>query len=141
MSPEYQTHRDKQDQDHLNLLVILFRVFGGLSFLGICFGGFYLFIGIMATTNPSIFEPKNGINQTAMMSTMFIVIGSIASLLSAVMGIMFFVAANWIRDRRNWTGIFVMSVIACLNVPLGTVLGVFSLTVLTRESVKTLFNA
>ena len=42
--------------------------------------------------------------------------------------------------RKHYTFCFVMACVECLSVPFGTVLGVFTILVLNRASVKELFN-
>jgi hypothetical protein len=44
------------------------------------------------------------------------------------------------RKRRHRTFTMVMACLACLNVPLGTMLGVFTLVVLSKPSVKALYE-
>ena len=122
------------------MIALFYRIYGGLCLLGTCCFSLYLFIGITALTNPTAFKSNHGGNDAAIMGTMFSVIGGIGILIAAAMGAMFFVSANWIQNRTNWTGIFAMAIVACLNAPLGTALGVFALVVLNRESVKELFG-
>src|SRR6266496_1341209 len=43
------------------------------------------------------------------------------------------------KHTRYWFA-FVMACIECLFIPFGTILGVFTIIVLSRESVKTLFG-
>lgn len=51
------------------------------------------------------------------------------------------IAAGWLlANRKRHSLIFVIACLECLSVPLGTVLGIFTLITLSRESVKTLFN-
>jgi hypothetical protein len=45
-----------------------------------------------------------------------------------------------LSERRNPTFIMVIAAIQCLNMPLGTALGVFTIVVLQRASVKRLFE-
>jgi hypothetical protein len=45
-----------------------------------------------------------------------------------------------IRRRRHRMLSVVLACLACLNVPLGTMLGVFTLVMLTRPSVKALYG-
>lgn len=52
-----------------------------------------------------------------------------------------FIAANvisgiFLRKRKNWLFSIVIASLNCLQIPFGTVLGVFTLIVLLRESVK-----
>ena len=42
--------------------------------------------------------------------------------------------------RKHYTFCFVMACVECLSVPFGTMLGVFTILVLNRASVKELFN-
>lgn len=140
MGPEYQQWRNRQDEDHLKLLALLFRIYGGLCLLGICCFSLYAFMGWMFVANPSAFQSSHRDSGDAVMGPFFMTIGSIGMLLAGAMGTMFFVSAGWIHERRNWTGIFVMAILACLNTPIGTALGVFALVVINRESVKALFG-
>jgi hypothetical protein len=50
-----------------------------------------------------------------------------------------FVGRNLVR-RQRYIFCMVIAAIHCINIPFGTVLGVFTITVLTRPSVKELFQ-
>lgn len=65
---------------------------------------------------------------------------------AVVMGIMMIallvlhlLAAAGLKKRTRYTLAFAMACMACLSVPLGTALGVWTIMVLTRPSVKALF--
>ena len=51
-----------------------------------------------------------------------------------------FLAATWIRARRNWTFCMVVAGINCISLPLGTILGVFTLVLLTRDPARQSFR-
>ena len=51
-----------------------------------------------------------------------------------------FYAGKFLKERRNYTFCFVMSCINCAFMPFGTIVGVFGLVVLLRDSVKNLFQ-
>ncbi|MDQ1347549.1 MAG: hypothetical protein QG573_921 [Acidobacteriota bacterium] len=51
-----------------------------------------------------------------------------------------FLAARYLAERRRHTFCVVVAALSCCFTPLGTVLGVFTLIVLFRPSVKTLFG-
>jgi hypothetical protein len=70
----------------------------------------------------------------------FIVFTSIFIISSWTLSICSFYAGHFLKERRNYTFCFVMSCIICAMMPLGTVLGVFSILVLTGDSVKKIFN-
>jgi hypothetical protein len=50
------------------------------------------------------------------------------------------VAGSFIARRTHYTFCFVAACVECLFMPFGTVLGVFTILVLNRQSVKGLFN-
>lgn len=50
-------------------------------------------------------------------------------------------AGRFLSQRRHWLFCLIVAGLSCLNMPLGTVLGVFTIIVLNRESVKSLFAA
>ncbi|HTX20445.1 MAG TPA: hypothetical protein VMD27_01090 [Candidatus Aquilonibacter sp.] len=52
-----------------------------------------------------------------------------------------FVAGRFLARRKHHTFCLVVAGVACLFMPFGTVLGVFSIIVLIREPVKQLFIA
>ena len=50
-----------------------------------------------------------------------------------------FLAGRYLAQQRHYTFCLVMAGVACMFMPFGTVLGVFTIIVLVRESVKELF--
>ena len=48
-------------------------------------------------------------------------------------------AGHWLRTRRHWTFCCVVAGLNTLSVPLGTLLGVFTLVVLTKDRVRDTF--
>lgn len=71
---------------------------------------------------------------------LFIIVGSVISLLARAFAVCLVISGRFIGARRNWTFCFVVACIACMNMPLGTALGVFTILVLLRPSVKLLFG-
>ena len=47
---------------------------------------------------------------------------------------------RWLQQRRRWTAIHVVSAINVLNVPVGTLLGVFTIVVLLADDVRLAFE-
>jgi hypothetical protein len=70
----------------------------------------------------------------------FIGLGSFGFLLGLTMAICILFAGVALAKRKRYMVAFVIGCIECLFMPFGTVLGVFTLIVLSRESVKTLFD-
>jgi hypothetical protein len=49
-------------------------------------------------------------------------------------------AGRWLQARRNRTFCIVVAALNCISIPLGTVLGVFTLVVLTKPDVQRSFD-
>jgi hypothetical protein len=56
------------------------------------------------------------------------------------MAILILINGRCLAQRKHYTFCQVMSGVECLFMPLGTILGVFTLVVLSRPSVKPLFG-
>lgn len=129
-----------QDAEHLRLLAIFHYVLAGITALMGCFPiihiamGAWMVSGGFPSGGPSSSAPP------AELGWFFIIIGSVISLVAWAIAACLIVAGRSISARRNWTFCFVMACIACVNMPLGTALGVFTILVLQRPSVKLLFG-
>jgi len=135
----------KKDLDHLKLLAIFYYVFGGLSLLGVCCGGFYLVLGIGMVSGggemmqgPDAAMPRDDAEAAA---GVFAVVGGVLMLLSLVAGLLQIKCGRNLQVQKGRTFCMVIAALTCLSVPLGTILGVFTLVVLSRDSVKAMFDA
>lgn len=126
-------------QTHVRVLGILNLVMGGLGVLAalvilLLFGGIAGFVGAAA-------EAEAGIDAQAAAPILTIVGGAIAIflLLVSLPGI---VAGIGLLHYREWARILtiVLSAINLLNVPLGTLLGVYGLWVLLQRETVELFQ-
>lgn len=133
MQPDYIQWQMKQDEEQLNLIRILFMVMAGLVALMMCVGMFYIILGISIAS-----APKNADSDAV--GVIFPIMGMFVIMLSLAMSGACFYASKCIQERKNWTFVFVVSCILCLNMPLGTALGVFSIIVLNRATVKVAFG-
>ncbi len=70
----------------------------------------------------------------------FIIFASAFILIGETLAICLFIAARSLAHRRRYTFCFVVAVMSCLSMPMGTVLGIFTIIVLCRPTVKTLFG-
>ncbi len=126
----------QQDGQHLDLLVILWYVNMVFGLIPGIIGTVYLAMGSIF-----VWAPVKGSGSQEMMIPFALLggIGTFLLLVSAVlMGLSFFTARS-IRNRRNRTFVTVVAGLNCLHMPLGTALGVFTLMVTQRPSVKALF--
>jgi len=128
-----------QDEEHLKLLSILYYVRGGLTAFGACFGGIYAVVGggllIAAATQQG--------NQNAppvALGAVFVLLGAFILLLVTAISLLSFFAGRFLALRQRYTFCFVVAVLSCLSFPLGTALGIFTIIVLQRPSVKAKFG-
>jgi hypothetical protein len=68
-------------------------------------------------------------------------IGSLLFLLGIAIAICILIAGRSLAKHTRYWFAFVVACIECLFIPFGTILGVFTIIVLSRDSVKELFPA
>jgi len=130
-----------QDTEHLKILSICHYVLAGLCLIPFLYGLFYMIMGIFfgAIIASAPNQPKNG-PPPALFSGIFVVIGLIISGISLAFGLLLFKAGRNLSKHVSYTFCLVIACIACLFMPFGTILGIFTIIVLMRDSVKALFN-
>jgi hypothetical protein len=127
-----------RDREHLKLLSIFYYVLGGLSALGALVPIIHLVIGIGLLT--AALDGSHG-GPPAFFGAFFIIIALFVMLTSAVTAVLEFLEGWFLSQHRHHTFCVVVAAISCIGVPLGTILGVFTLIVLMRPSVKGGFGA
>jgi hypothetical protein len=69
------------------------------------------------------------------------VLGVLLVVFGIAWSICLFLAGRFLARRRHWVFCLVVAAFACLFTPFGTVLGVFTIVVLSRRSVRASFSA
>lgn len=130
-----------QDEQYLQILSIFHFVVGGLTALFACFPIFHLAVGIGMLTGgfgpPSSNEPF----PIQLFGLMFVIIPAMIILMGWVLAVAMVTAGYFLSKRQNHTFCLVVGGIECIFFPFGTVLGVFTIIVLVRPTVKALFEA
>ena len=126
-----------QDAEHLRLLSIFHKVLACIvAFFG-CFPLIHVGVGVLAlfagTSSP---DGAPGI----VVGLFFILIGGCFVLAGWTMAGLLFYAGRCIEQRRRPTLCIVVAAISCAFMPLGTILGVFTLILLNKPSVRSLFE-
>src|SRR5712692_8117709 len=130
----------EQDLQHLKALAICHYVMAGLTALFSSFFLIYLVMGIVFVASPSTMSGGSGPPPPAVMGWMFIFIGSIAILIGWTYAVLILIAGRFSVQRKHHLFCLIMAGVSCaVSVPIGTVLGVFTLIVLLRPSVKEMF--
>ncbi|MFT3831668.1 MAG: hypothetical protein QM691_18385 [Opitutaceae bacterium] len=129
-----------QDQEHLRLLTIFHYVVAGLAALFACFPLFHLALGLFFILAPTSLAGSGQPPPPAFLGWIFVVFASCFILAGWAFAACVIYAGRCLARRRRLLFCQVMAGIACIFMPFGTVLGVFTLIVLMRPSVKPLFE-
>jgi hypothetical protein len=127
----------QQDREHLRILSILYYVYAAFMGLGgLCGTAYMIFFFAFFVAGPgSAGQPPEG---RMMMGVMGVV--SLLGLGFAFLVTLFsFLAARFLGRGDHYVFCLCVAVLVCLNIPLGTALGVFTIIVLLRPAVRDAF--
>jgi len=127
----------QQDEDHLRLLSIFHYVVGGLAALFACFPVFHLVMGIVFIILSG--RPADGEPVPALFGWLFVFIAGSIMLAGWALAACIITAGRFLAARRHYLFCLVMAGVECLFMPFGTVLGAFTIVVLSRPGVKKMF--
>jgi len=132
-----------QDEEHLRLLAIFHYVLAGLEALTGLIPIIHVGMGIAMLSGrwPGMGPGSAATPVPDVMGWMFIGIGGAIIVFSETLALVTLLAGRSIATRKRHTFCLIAAGIGCLNMPMGTLLGVFTFIVLLRPSVKTLFDA
>jgi hypothetical protein len=129
-----------QETEHLRLLAIFHYIVAGLAALFSFFPLLYSVVGgflLYAAHHPM---PSNQEPPPAFLGWIFIVLGALFFLVGITMAICILITGRCLSRRKRYSFALVTACIECLFIPFGTILGVFTIIALSRESVKALFS-
>jgi len=130
-----------QDQEHLRLLSIFHYVVGGIAGFFACIPLIHVGLGLMLALNPHGFDGGKGNDPPAFLGWFFVIFGGIFILIGWSFAAAIILGGRFIAQRKHYTACVVIAALCCAFFPFGTALGVFSLMVLMRPSVKDLFSS
>ena len=124
------------DAEHLKILSIFHFVLAGFAALGLLFILAHYAIFSAFLSDPKVWEnQKQGpmpVDFFAIFKWFYLVVG----IWMVGTGILNLLSGLFIRSRKHRTFSLFVSGINCLHFPFGTVLGVFTIIVLVRDSVR-----
>lgn len=125
------------DEEHLRLLSVFHYIVGGLatlfSFFPLIYAAFGAFM-LYASAHPQ------GVPPPPFLGWIFIGIGGFFFFAGEALVACIVLAGRFIVRRRRYWFVFVTACVQCLFFPFGIILGVFTIIVLSRASVKQLFG-
>ena len=130
------TH-SSDDEQHLRLLGIFHYVVGALTALFAMIPLIHFSLGLFFVLAPP--HSTQGGPPPAFIGWFFMILGGTLFLCGESFAGCVFAAGRFIRSRCRYWFVFVVACLQCAFFPFGTVLGVFTIVVLSRPSVKQLF--
>lgn len=127
-----------QDEDHLKLLSIFHYVVAGLAAVAALFPILHLVIGLAMLLAPNKFNGHPD-PMTRFIGVMLVVFAVLFMLAGWTLAVLIYLAGRFLARHRHHTFCVTMAAVQCLFMPFGTVLGVFTIIVLSRPSVKQMF--
>ena len=130
-----------RDVEQLNLLAIFHYVVAGLAALFSFFPLLYTALGVIF-----IFASRHGTPKPEeelppeFLGWIFAVVGALLFVIGIVMAICILIAGRSLALRKRYAFALVVACIECLFIPFGTILGVFTIVALSRESIRGLFS-
>jgi len=146
----YQTPQSPSgDLSSLRVLSILHYVWGGLIMLFSCFFLIYIIVGILMASGAMNMRPPAapGMSRTVTATAgpppeigyLFVIGGGCGLIFGWAIGICTIISGRKMATRRSRIFSIVIAGINCISFPLGTTLGVFTIIVLAKQSVKDLY--
>ena len=127
-----------QDQEHLRLLSIFHFVVATLAALMALFPILHLILGLAMMIGA--FEGSSNNPPPAFIGIFFVAFAAVWIVIGLAFAICLIMAGKYLRSRSHYTFCLVVAGLSCMFMPFGTVLGVFTIIVLMRESVRSAFG-
>ena len=127
-----------EDLQYLKLLSIFHYVVGGLAALFSFFPVMYVVMGILFICAPGSLESE-GEAPPLVVGWVFIIIGAGLMVFGWAFAFCVILAGRYLARQVRYMFCMVIGAIECIFMPFGTVLGVFTIIVLARPSVKKMF--
>lgn len=128
--------KDQSDLKLLSIFHYVWSAFLGCGTLGMI--GYFVMLGGIFAAAPA--SPGANPEGQEVAAGVMVVMGVVIALFTVPLFILHLMAASGLRNQKRYVLILVMSGFACLSVPLGTALGIWTIMTLQRPGVKSLFG-
>jgi hypothetical protein len=125
-----------QDLEHLHWLAIGHYIYAALVACFSAFGLLFVGLGIAMIARPQAFQPNP---PPPFLGPLFATMGAGVTVVVLAYAVLSLLAGRYIAQRRRHLFCLIISGVNCLWMPIGTVLGVLTILVLVRPSVKAMF--
>jgi hypothetical protein len=129
-----------KDSEHLRLLSIFHYVAGGVLYFFGLFPIIHVIFGLVMLFAPDWLSGGHGTPPPPFMGWLFLIMGGAFMLGAWTVATLLMFGGRFLGRRRRRLFCMVVAAAACGIVPIGTLLGVFTIIVLSRDSVSALFK-
>ena len=128
-----------EEEQHLDYLRIGYYVLGGVISLFALIPLIHVGLGI-ATVAGALETESAGESIPPFFGWFFIIMGSVFILIGQSIAALTIMCGRFIKQRKHYSFVFIIGCIECAFFPFGTVLGVFTIILLSKPEVKELFG-
>ena len=127
-----------KDEQDLNQLATFHYVWGGISVFFACLPLIYMLVGLLLLVAPELMNDMESDEEfpVQIMGILFAAGGLFAFILSQAIAICIILSGKFLAHRKNYMFSFIMACFICMMFPFGSILGIFTIITLSRESVK-----
>jgi hypothetical protein len=128
------------DEANIDMLAIFHYVVGAFMALFSLFPLIYLVFGMFFIFAPDITNNSQPSSAPEFVGYIFIVIGIVFVLIGEALAFSVIYSGRQLQKKQKRMFSFIIACIMCFFVPFGTILGVFTIVVLSKDSVIALYN-
>jgi hypothetical protein len=128
------------DHEHLRLLSIFHYVVGGLTAAFSLFPLIHVGLGLFFVIAGNDLAPSADGSSPVGLGWLFLIMGTLIIVFGMTLAVWIILSGRYLAKRTHYYFSFVVACFLCLSAPLGTILGVFTIIVLLRPSVKLLYH-
>ena len=133
----------ERDVEHLRLLSLFHYIFGAIQALFSLFPLLHLGMGLLIVFSPETFCSSASASKCPPGWFGWIFIG--LAIIIMVMGLLYAVGmiltGRFLARRQAWLACIIIAALECMIMPFGTVLGIFTIYILSKANVKAAFEA
>ena len=130
----------RRDAEHLKVLAIFHFILAALGLLGIAFLAFHFVLMSAIFTNPEMWKNAKGGPPPAILLKLMLGGYAFGVVVMLTGGVVNLLSGLFIRKRRHRMFSIIIGGLNCLHVPFGTLLGVFTILILSRDSVRRVYE-
>ena len=130
----------RRDGEHLKLLAIFHFILAALGLFGIAFLALHFVLMRTIFMNPETWKNEKGGPPPEIFFKMMLWGYAFGLMVILIGGALNLISGLFIRKRRHRMFSIIIGGLNCLHVPFGTLLGVFTILILSRESVRKIYE-